>query len=67
MYTVEDPNLGSHFDSSLTHTRYGRSHVHTIGHLTNTRSSDGSPEIDGTLRITLVVYYYYTLTTKFRF
>jgi hypothetical protein len=50
MYTVEDPNLGSHFDSSSTHTRYGRSHVHTIGHLTNTRSSDGAPETDGDLR-----------------
>ena len=68
-------------DFTLTHTRYGSSHVDTTGKLTNTRSSDGSPEIDGTLRevdrkkilhylqlyITLVVYYYYTLTKKFRF
>ncbi len=31
-------------DFTLTHTRYGRSHVYSIGQLTNTRSSDGTPE-----------------------
>jgi hypothetical protein len=28
-------------DFTLTHTRYGRSHVYSIGQLTNTRFSDG--------------------------
>jgi hypothetical protein len=37
-------------DFTLTHTHYGRSHVRTIGQLTNTRRSDGDPEPDGTLR-----------------
>ncbi len=37
-------------DFTLTHTRYGSSHVHTTGQMTNTRSSDGSPELDGALR-----------------
>ena len=36
-------------DFTLTHTRYGRSHVHTIGQMTNTRRSDGVPEPDGAL------------------
>ncbi len=31
-------------DFTLIHTSYGRSHVHSIGHLTNTRRSDGDPE-----------------------
>jgi hypothetical protein len=37
-------------DFTLTHTRYDSSHVHTTGQLTNTRSSDDSPELDGALR-----------------
>jgi hypothetical protein len=37
-------------DFTLTHTRYGSSHVHTTGQLTNTRRSDGAPELDGALR-----------------
>ncbi len=37
-------------DFTLTHTRYGSSHVHTTGHLTNTRRSDGEPELDDALR-----------------
>ena len=37
-------------DFTLTHTRYDSSHVYTTGQLTNTRSSDGSPELDGALR-----------------
>ena len=37
-------------DFTLTHTHYGRSHVHSIGQLTNTRRSDGAPEPDGALR-----------------
>jgi hypothetical protein len=38
-------------DFTLTHTRYGSSHVYTAGQLTNSRSSDGAPEPDGTLRV----------------
>jgi hypothetical protein len=37
-------------DFTLTHTRYGSSHVHTTGQLTNTRRLDGAPELDGALR-----------------
>ena len=51
-------------DFTLTHERFGRSGVHPIGPLTDTRRSDGAPEPDGalwTLRvvstITLVVCY----------
>jgi hypothetical protein len=35
----------------MTHPRYGRSHVHPIGQLTNIRSSDGVPEPNGSLRV----------------
>ena len=38
-------------DFTMTHTRYGRSHVHPIGQLTNIRRSDGAPEPDGALRV----------------
>ena len=38
-------------DFTLTHTRYGRSHVHSMGQLTNTRCSDDVPEPDGSLRV----------------
>jgi hypothetical protein len=37
-------------DFTLTHPLFGRSHVHPIGQLTNTRRSDGVPDLDGTLR-----------------
>jgi hypothetical protein len=37
-------------DFTLTHAHYGRSHVHSIGQLTNIRRSDGAPEPDGALR-----------------
>ncbi len=40
-------------DFTLTHTRYVSSHVHTTGQLTNTRRSDGTPELDGDLRETV--------------
>jgi hypothetical protein len=36
---------------TMTHTRYGRSHVNPIGQLTNMRCSDGAPEPDGSLKI----------------
>ena len=37
-------------DFTLTHTRFGRSHVHSIEQLTHTRRLDGAPESDGELR-----------------
>ncbi len=37
-------------DLTLTYTRYDSSHVHTTSQLTNTRRSDGAPELDGSLR-----------------
>ena len=37
-------------DFTMTHPRYGRSHVHLSGQLTNIRRSDGAPEPDGALR-----------------
>jgi len=38
-------------DFTLTHTRFGRSQLHSLGHLTPTRRSDGDPELDGALRV----------------
>ena len=38
-------------DFTMTHPRYGRSHVHCSGQLTNIRRSDGAPEPDGTLKV----------------
>jgi hypothetical protein len=37
-------------DFTLTYTRYDSSHVQTTGHLTNTKCSDDTPELDGVLR-----------------
>jgi hypothetical protein len=37
-------------DFTLIHTQYDSSHVHTTGQLTNTRSSDDVPDLDGDLR-----------------
>jgi hypothetical protein len=37
-------------DFTLTHTRFGRSHVHSTGQLTHTRRLDSAPEPDGALR-----------------
>ena len=34
---------------TLTHTRFGRSNLHSIGQLTDTRRTDGAPESDGVL------------------
>ncbi len=36
-------------DFTLTHNRFGRSHLHSNGHLTHNRRSDGAPEPDGAL------------------
>ena len=37
-------------DFTLTHTRFGKSQLSSLGHLTHTRRTDGSPEPDGALR-----------------
>ena len=37
-------------DFTMTHVRFGRSHLHPMGQLTNTRRSDGSPDPDGALK-----------------
>ncbi len=37
-------------DYTMTHIRFGRSHVHPMDQLTNTRSSDGDPDPDGVLK-----------------
>jgi hypothetical protein len=36
----------------MTHTRYGRSQLSSLGQLTHSRRSDGAPEPDGSLRET---------------
>ena len=44
----------------LTHTLFGRSHVHPIGQLTHTRRSDGTPVPDGDLKTvdrTKIIHY----------
>jgi hypothetical protein len=38
------------FTMTRTHVRFGCSHFHPMGQLTNTRRSDGSPDPDGTLK-----------------
>ncbi len=37
-------------DFTMTHTRYGRSQLSSLGHLTHNRRADGTPESDGDLR-----------------
>ena len=34
----------------MTHIRFGSSHLHPMGQLTNTRRSDGVPDPDGALK-----------------
>ncbi len=34
-------------DFTMTHVRFGRSHLHPIGQLAHTRRSDGAPDPDG--------------------
>jgi hypothetical protein len=38
-------------DFTMTHPRYGRSHVNPTGQLTNISRSDGAPEPDGALKV----------------
>ena len=37
-------------DFTLTHTRFGKSQLSSLGQLTHTRRMDGAPEPDGALR-----------------
>jgi hypothetical protein len=37
-------------DFALTHTRFGKSHLSSLGQLTHTRRTDGAPEPEGVLR-----------------
>jgi hypothetical protein len=37
-------------DFTLTHTRFGKSQLSSLGHLTHTRWTDGAPDPDGALR-----------------
>ena len=37
-------------DFTMTHVRFGRSHLHPIGQLTHTRRSNGAPDPDGALK-----------------
>ena len=37
-------------DFTMTHTRFGRSQLCSLGQLTHSRRSDGAPESDGALR-----------------
>ncbi len=37
-------------DFTLTHTRFGKSQLSSLGQLTHTRRTDGDPEPDGALR-----------------
>ena len=37
-------------DYTMTHIRFGRSHLHPMGHLANTRHSDGAPDPNGAIK-----------------
>ena len=37
-------------DYTMTHVRFGRSHLHPMDQLTNTRLSDGAPDPDATFK-----------------
>jgi hypothetical protein len=37
-------------DYTMTHIRFGRSHLHPMGQLTNTRRSDGAPDLDAVFK-----------------
>jgi hypothetical protein len=47
-----------HIDFTLTHTRFGRSQLSSLGHLTHTRQTDGAPEPDGGLRTVVRIRHY---------
>jgi hypothetical protein len=47
-------------DFTLTHTRFGKSQLSSLGQLTHTRRTDGAPEPDGALRtvVRTKIYHY---------
>ncbi len=47
------PPLSLIMDFTMTHVRFGCSHLHPIGQLTHTRCSDGDPDPDGVLKETV--------------
>ena len=48
-------------DFTLTHVRFGHSHLHPMGQRTHTRRSDGVPDSDGTLKKSVRLYEYFSL------
>ncbi len=52
-------------DFTLTHTRFGRSNLHSIVQLTHTRRTDGAPEPDGALKsVTRAKIHHYRLAYR---
>ena len=49
-------------DFTMTHVRFGCSHLYPIGQLTHTRSLDGVPDPDGTLKesVRIKIRHFYT-------
>ena len=52
MYSLPPPRTLI-MDFTMTHVRFGCSHLHPLGQLTHTRSSDGPPDPDGILKETV--------------
>jgi hypothetical protein len=51
-------------DYTMTHVRFGRSHLHPMGQLTNTRRSDGAPDPDVVFKeVDRIKIRYYPVTT----
>ena len=49
-------------DFTMTHVRFGRSHLHPLGQHTHTRRSDGAPDPDGALKEAVRIKYVTTET-----
>jgi hypothetical protein len=47
----------------MTHVRFGGSHLHPVGQLTNTRRSDGAPDPDGALKdkVRIKIQHYHNI------
>ena len=50
-------------DYTMTHVRFGSSHLHPMGQLTNTRRSDGAPDPDAAFKevVRIKISYYRNL------
>ena len=50
-------------DFTMTHVRFGSSHLHPMGQLTNTRGSDGTPDPDGVVKtvVRIKIRHYHNL------